>query len=219
MDMPSTPDENTEEERYRLPGREFYFLLTGTLFIAVGLGLFITTGYMCVTFLKASMVSPLIQFAPETGGGPASVTGPEQNREMFNFAARSLSFLVPPLLCLVAAIICTSAGFLLLRSAGAVTKQVISPQDYPVLAPAIAKGDEQAITQWIRLNSLSGVTGMFTKIGFTGLPLATLFLTVVLAVLGLEKTEFFDLAKLTLGAFLGSFVQRQNQSGKNNTAE
>jgi|SRR5208282_6092445 len=210
------------EKAYVYPDRSFYFLLTGSLFVAVGLGLFVASGYMCVTFMKANMVTPLIQFSgPGVGpmSRPESFSGPEEEeaKEM-DFAARSLSFAIPPVLCILSGIICTFAGFLLLRSAGAVTKQVISPQDYPFLAPAIAKGDEPAITQWIRLNSLTGFTGMFTKIGFTGLPLATLLLTILLAMGGLIKPEFFDLAKLTLGAFLGSFVQRQNQREKNEPA-
>jgi hypothetical protein len=58
----------------------------------------------------------------------------------------------------------------------------------------------------------SGATGTFTKIGLTGLPLATILLTIFLGVAGLVNAQFFDLAKLTLGAFLGSFVQRQSEN-------
>ena len=67
----------------------------------------------------------------------------------------------------------------------------------------------------MRLSSLSGFTGTFTKLGLTGLPLATVALTLIFAALallpvGLEgQKSFFDLTKLTLGAFIGSFVQRQ----------
>lgn len=59
------------------------------------------------------------------------------------------------------------------------------------------------------------MSGMFTKLGVTGLPLTTVFLTLVFAFISLlpvaEKvsTSFLDLTKLTLGAFIGSFVQRQ----------
>ena len=48
-------------------------------------------------------------------------------------------------------------------------------------------------------------------LGLTGLPLATIGLTIFFALMyaygGLEP--FMDLAKLTLGAFIGSFVQKQ----------
>jgi spore maturation protein SpmB len=133
-------------------------------------------------------------------------------RDIYNFYGGILSYSLPPAFCIVAAIICTIVGIRLLRSSGAVTTQVISPQDYQILGPAIAGGNEQAITQFIRLSSLSGMTGTFTKIGLTGLPLATIFLTILLAIMGLANPQFFDLAKLTLGAFLGSFVQRQSDA-------
>ena len=71
---------------------------------------------------------------------------------------------------------------------------------------------EKAIDLYVRLNSLSGATGFFTKIGITGLPLATIALSLIFTILGLTQatgTKLFDLANLTLGAFLGSYVQRQ----------
>jgi hypothetical protein len=129
-------------------------------------------------------------------------------RDWANYVGRILEFVIMPLFLLVAAIVCTFVGMRLLKSSGAVTTQVIAPQDYPVLGPAIAAGNENAITQFIRLSSLSGVTGTFTKVGLTGLPLATIALTLLLGFAGLYNAQFFDLAKLTLGAFLGSFVQR-----------
>ena len=52
-------------------------------------------------------------------------------------------------------------------------------------------------------------------IGLTGLPLTTVILTLVFAAIALlpidaeSKKSFMDLTKLTLGAFIGSFVQRQ----------
>jgi hypothetical protein len=62
----------------------------------------------------------------------------------------------------------------------------------------------------VRLSSLSGFTGAFQKMGLTGLPLATVTLTLIFAGLAIyDKQSFLDLAKLTLGAFIGSFVQKQ----------
>jgi hypothetical protein len=61
----------------------------------------------------------------------------------------------------------------------------------------------------VRLSSLSGATGTATKLGLTGLPLATVGLTIFFSAISIFGAQgFLDLAKLTLGAFIGSFVQR-----------
>ena len=173
-----------------------YFLIGGLAFLGTALGLYILSGFMLL-IIHPNLTLPI-------RGDTLT------DRDIYNFYGRILSVSLAPALCIVSAIICTMVGIRLLRSSGVVATQVISPEDYPVLGPAISKGDEQAITQFIRLSSLSGVTGTFTKIGLTGLPLATIFLTIILAIMGLANSQFFDLAKLTLGAFLGSFVQRQS---------
>src|SRR4051794_27472114 len=50
---------------------------------------------------------------------------------------------------------------------------------------------------------------LFTKLGLTGLPLATISLTIIFSLLATANPgTFLDLAKLTLGAFIGSYVQR-----------
>jgi hypothetical protein len=114
-----------------------------------------------------------------------------------------------PLLLIVAAVICTFVGIRLLSSAGVVTQHVIPPQDRELLSGAIRDGNEKAISEYIRLSSLSGITGTFTKVGLTGLPLATIALTMFLAVL---NPKFYELAQLTLGAFIGSYVQKQKDA-------
>ena len=103
-------------------------------------------------------------------------------------------------------------GYNLLSAAGAATKEVIPRSDYELLSSLVAEEKEKGIDLYVRLNSLSGATGFFTKIGITGLPLATIALSLIFTVLGLTQasgTKLFDLANLTLGAFLGSYVQRQ----------
>jgi hypothetical protein len=91
----------------------------------------------------------------------------------------------------------------------------IPPNSYALLAPLIRDGKSESIDQYVRLSSLSGFTGTFTKLGLTGLPLATIALTLIFAALALLTTDtesqrsLFDLTKLTLGAFIGSFVQKQ----------
>jgi hypothetical protein len=195
-----------------------YFLYSGMAFLMTALVLFLLTGYMVY---KLSSEGPLIHVPtmdiektpPPTPGvsnaRPMPLPGELTQRDIYNFYGGIISFSLAPLVCLVSAIICSIVGTRLLRASGAVTTQVIAPQDYPTLGPAISAGNEKAVTQFIRLSSLTGITGTFTKIGLTGLPLATISLTLLLGLAGLANVQFFDLAKLTLGAFLGSFVQRQ----------
>jgi hypothetical protein len=98
----------------------------------------------------------------------------------------------------------------LVIAAGATATVVIPPQDYDLLAPLVTEGKTESIDQYVRLSSLAKFTGTFTQLGLTGLPLATIALTLFFSFLALIQPEnFLDLAKLTLGAFIGSFVQRQ----------
>ena len=98
-------------------------------------------------------------------------------------------------------------------ASGVKSKEIIPNQDYELLAPLVRDGKTDAIDQYVRLSSLSGFTGTFTKLDLTGLPLATIALTLIFSMLALFRMDqFLDLAKLTLGAFIGSFVQRQVES-------
>jgi hypothetical protein len=135
---------------------------------------------------------------------------------------RFLQF-VPALIVFCAGIFTAALGVGLVRGAGLSTilpKAVINPHEWADLREEIIEGNEEAMTQYIRLTSLSGFTGFFTKLGLQGLPLATIGLTVFFALLALLIHEpqggYMDMAKLTLGAFIGSFVQKQiaaSQSG------
>jgi hypothetical protein len=105
-------------------------------------------------------------------------------------------------------------GVQLLKSVGLTKNQqpsrVINEKEWDVICDKVREGSEEAISQYIRLTSLTGFTGTFTKLGLTGLPLATIGLTIFFSVLSLWYPDtFLDLAKLTLGAFIGSFVQKQ----------
>ena len=109
---------------------------------------------------------------------------------------------------------CFSAflGVNLLQTAGlstAVPRAVINPAEWQVISEEVKGGKEDAVTQYIRLTSLTGLTGFLTKLGLQGLPLATIGLTIFFSLLYLANEQFLDLAKLTLGAFIGSFVQKQ----------
>jgi hypothetical protein len=101
-------------------------------------------------------------------------------------------------------------GSRMIVSVISIQKEVIPSRDRALLEPLIIAGDEKAIDQYVRLSSLTGATGLATKLGLTGLPLLTVALTLIFAGLELYKpgAGFMDLTKLTLGAFIGSFVQR-----------
>jgi hypothetical protein len=117
-------------------------------------------------------------------------------------------------------VICAMFGVRLFSKAGSLTSQVIRPEDRDLLTPLIRSGNKEAIGEYIRLASLSGFSGTFTKLGFTGLPLVTVALTLILLAMALVIQDIemrkgvFDLAKLMLGAFIGSFVQRNIEQEK-----
>ncbi|MES2196723.1 MAG: hypothetical protein V4517_20050 [Pseudomonadota bacterium] len=161
-----------------------YFLIGGMLFLAAGFFMYLLAGYIV---FKINEQGPIITVPTDSWVEPSKLSEKLSERDVYNFYGRILSFAFAPVMCIISATICTLVGIRLLRAVGIATTQVITPQDFPILAPAIAAGNEQSITQFIRLSSLTGVTGTFTKIGLTGLPLATIFLTIVLAIGGLAR--------------------------------
>lgn len=114
---------------------------------------------------------------------------------------------------LVIAVVAATLGKRLLTTVRLADARTIPYEDLPLVKQAVIDGKSEPIDQYVRLRSLSGVSGNFTKLGITGLPLTTVALTLVFSAIALlpweRATSFLDLAKLTLGAFLGSFVQRQ----------
>lgn len=114
-----------------------------------------------------------------------------------------------PVLLLAAAFFAAFVGYVLLRTAGAASREVIPRQDYELLSRLLMQNNATGIDQYIRLSSLGGFAGIFAKVGLSGLPLATIGLTLAFTIISLwGGKEVFDLAKLTLGAFIGSYVQR-----------
>lgn len=101
-------------------------------------------------------------------------------------------------------------GMRVVISSISIKRDVIPEADRELLTPLIASANEKAINQYVKLSSLAGATGIATRLGLTGLPLLTVALTLVFSALAIYQPngEFMDLAKLTLGAFIGSFVQR-----------
>jgi hypothetical protein len=126
----------------------------------------------------------------------------------------TLAFYLPPFFSLIIGLGAAVLGFMLLRIAGRSIKEVIPRENYALLSKMLFDGNHDGITDYIRLDSLSGIIGAFTKLGISGFPLATIGLTVFFSILALlvptqAQSSLFDLAKLTLGAFIGSFVRSQ----------
>jgi hypothetical protein len=111
------------------------------------------------------------------------------------------------------AVVAALLGKSLLTSVHMGDARTIPYEDLPLVRQAVIDGKSEPIDQYVRLRALSGISGNFTKLGVTGLPLTTVGLTLIfsfIAIFTLDKdtaTAFLDLAKLTLGAFIGSFVQ------------
>ena len=126
-----------------------------------------------------------------------------------------LAMYLPHGLLFITTLVSGYVGYKLVVASGANPESPIPPNNYALLAPLIREGKSESIDQYVRLSSLRGFTGTFTKLGLTGLPLTTVTLTLIFAILALlpldpeSQRSFFDLTKLTLGAFIGSFVQRQ----------
>ncbi len=122
-----------------------------------------------------------------------------------------LLILSPLPLLFFAGLVTSGVGYMILSAAGAASREIIPNRDRKELWDLMQNNNEKGMDQYVRLHSLTGLTGFFTKVGLTGLPLATIGLTVFLAIVGIWHETFFQLAQLTLGAFLGSFVQKKQE--------
>lgn len=139
---------------------------------------------------------------------PYSDKAPELGRELgwflHNYGDRALAIFLIVFFSLI--------GLQLLGAAGKTTPRAIPSEDRALLEPLVRDANKDAISQYVILSSLGGFTGTFQKIGFSGLPLATAVLTLLFCFLSFAKPEFIEFAKLTLGAFIGSFVQRSSDT-------
>jgi hypothetical protein len=156
----------------------------------------------------------------EAATGRALSIGPMlAQKESGTFSLLVASYF-PHLVLFVVTLASAYVGYKLVVASGASPENPIPPANYRLLAPLIADGKAESIDQYVRLSSLSGFTGTFTKLGLTGLPLTTVALTLFFAIItlfpidGEAKKNFMDLTKLVLGAFIGSFVQRQVEQRK-----
>jgi hypothetical protein len=123
----------------------------------------------------------------------------------------------------VVGIVAAMLGKGLLTTVRLAETRSIPSEDLPLVQQAVIDGKSEPIDQYVRLRSLSGMSGTFTKLGISGLPLTTVTLTLIFSFISLFPTtnaqSFLDLAKLTLGAFIGSFVQRQVEQRRQENAQ
>jgi len=153
----------------------------------------------------------------------------------------SISEIIP---ILIVAGLATGFGYVLTRIVGnkdsTASEKILTPAIRELLGDAIHKSADP-VTEITRLIGLIGGTGVFRKLELTGMPLATILMTLAfcllgiltpaLATYGIPKPDniqalsnaFIDMAKLTLGAFIGSFVtkssSRDSESARAGAAE
>jgi hypothetical protein len=97
-------------------------------------------------------------------------------------------------------VICVMSGARMIIAEAKERKAVIMAEDRSLLEELIKNGNEKGIDQYVRLSSLTGTTGTATKLGLSGLPLATVGLTLFFSIIAVFHADgFMDLAKLTLG--------------------
>ena len=124
---------------------------------------------------------------------------------------------------IIIAIVAASLGKSLVTTVRLAGARTIPYEDLPLIQQAVIDGKSEPVDQYVRLRSLSGMSGTFTKLGITGLPLTTVLLTLIFSFIALlpieQAASFLDLAKLTLGAFIGSFVQRQVEQRRQESSQ
>ena len=124
------------------------------------------------------------------------------------------------ILTFICGLISIFIGYVLLDRAGGIGRETIPEQDIELIERLenLKRSEKGGVGSYVILSSLAGATGFFTKIGITGLPLATIALTLIfgtLAILNISNetasNRLFDFANLTLGAFLASYVQKKEK--------
>lgn len=155
-----------------------------------------------VLMIIEPLVSPVFGFKPIASEDPKTLTD-----LMIRKSDLFLLFIV--------AAFCAVVGRSLVTYVPLSSIRTIPEDDFSLVSDAVREGKPEPIDQYVRLRSLTGFAGSFQKLGITGLPLTTVALTLIFSIIsvtferGASEQPFLDLAKLTLGAFIGSFVQRQ----------
>jgi hypothetical protein len=155
-----------------------------------------------VVILLAPLIAPVLGYITTPEEYPATLT---------QLIIRKADLI----LLFVVAIFCAVVGRSLVTYVPLSSIRTIPEDDFDLVSEAVREGKPEPIDQYVRLRGLTGFSGAFQKLGITGLPLTTVALTLIFSGIsvaietGASEQPFLDLAKLTLGAFIGSFVQRQ----------
>ncbi len=201
--MPTTHSDDTKPIAAESPTHALLGSLTKTITDKAILVLTMS-GYifLVVSSLALGAIVYLVTFPARTTGTQAPAGAGLEGLLQFG----------PHIVLLLVALFGATIGYSLLRAAGTANKEVIPQKDATLLYDLLRQDKTTGLDNYVKLASLSGFVGGCFKLGITGLPLATIGLTIFFALIGLvpgESTKgFFDLSKLTLGAFIGSFVQR-----------
>jgi len=86
---------------------------------------------------------------------------------------------MPIITFLIIGVVTALLGQRLLTTAQMPYTRTIPKDDLPLVEDAVKQGKPEPIDQYVRIRSLSGWAGNFTKLGITGLPLTTVFLTLI----------------------------------------
>ncbi len=129
------------------------------------------------------------------------------------------------------AVLAACFGFFLMRAGQnieATSAGNALPDDARRFFGSVIEHSVDPIGDWTKLVGLTGGTGVFRKLELSGMPLATILMTIMFCLLGVAApmlpdllnkppsrapfdgagTAFLEMAKLTLGAFIGSFVTK-----------
>lgn len=174
-----------------------------TRFVSTASEQFLAASGVCLVLASVGSFAAIIYIEFKAGG-----VGYRESQRWIDLVTAQSSTIV----LLLIGIVCALLGLRLLTTTQNALARTIPKEDLPMIQDAVIAGKPEPIDQYVRLRSLAGWAGAFTKLGITGLPLVTVALTLVFSLIALlpvaKATDFLDLAKLTLGAFIGSFVQR-----------
>lgn len=120
---------------------------------------------------------------------------------------------------LLAVLISLIGGLICLDASNPPAPTAMPPQDRKQLIQEMSKGNAAAIDLYMKLRNARGVAGFFQKLGLNGLSIATIFITLTFVILAVKtdgkiSENLFDLSKLTIGAFIASFVNRSDNKDK-----
>jgi len=178
---------------------------------------FLSAGGFLFLLVSLAALTAMFYFLATVKVDSLDITSVSDTRTIYaQLISHYLRAYLGPFMMLLVSILASALGFAMIQVSGRATRRVINPDDRAVVTQMLLSNNQAGIDNYIRLSSLTGVIGAFTKLGLSGLPLATIALTVIFALMALitlnsdsTSKAMLDLCKLTLGAFIGSYVQKQ----------